>query len=159
VIRSQGARPKPMETGNYWSETEDRPTSRVEPPDQEFADPAEIGRYRVIRRPGQGGFGRVYLARDDELDRSVAIKVPSPSRVARAADAEMYLAEARALAKLDHPSIVPVYDVGRTSGGHCFVVSRFVDGTDLAALIKQGRPSFRESVELTAAVAEALHHA
>jgi serine/threonine protein kinase len=78
-----------MDTGNYWSQTEDRPTSRFEPPDQALVDPAEIGRYRVIRRLGQGGFGRVYLARDDELDRSVAIKVPSPSRVARPSDAEM----------------------------------------------------------------------
>jgi serine/threonine protein kinase len=49
--------------------------------------------------------------------------------------------------------------VGRTSDGHCFVVSRFVDGSDLATIIKRGRPSFRESVELTAVVAQALHHA
>ena len=118
-----------------------------------------IGRYRVIRRLGQGGFGRVYLAHDDELDRAVAIKVPTPSRVARSGDVELYLAEARALAKLDHPNIVPVYDVGRTDDGLCYVVSRFVEGSDLAARLRQGRPSFRESVELTATVAEALHHA
>ena len=148
-----------MANDNYWSETQVRSPSESEPPDRELADPGEIGRYRVVRRLGQGGFGCVYLARDDELDRSVAIKVPSPARVARASDAEIYLAEARALAKLDHPSIVPVYDVGRTSDGQCFVVSRFVEGSDLAAVIKQGRPSFRESVELTAVVADALHHA
>ena len=74
-------------------------------------------------------------------------------------DIELYLNEARALAKLDHPSIVPVYDVGRTNDGFCYVVSRFVDGSDLSAQLKQGRPSIRESVELTAAVALALHHA
>ena len=141
-----------MDNGNYWSETEVRPILGVEPPDREPADPAEIGRYRVVRRLGQGGFGRVYLAHDDELDRSVAIKVPNPSRIARPADVELYLNEARALAKLDHPSIVPVYDVGRTDDGFCYVVSRFVDGSDLAARLKQGRPSFRESVELTAAL-------
>ena len=101
----------------------------------------------------------MYLAHDDELDRPVAIKVPNPSRIARAGDVELYLAEARALAKLDHASIVPVYDVGRTDDGFCYVVSRFVDGSDLAARLKQGRLSFRESVEITATVADALHHA
>ncbi len=148
-----------MDNPNYWSETQDRPSSDGPAPDAEPADPTEIGRYRIVRRLGQGGFGRVYLAHDDQLDRSVAIKVPTPSRVSRAGDIELYLDEARALAKLDHPSIVPVYDVGRTDLGQCYVVSRFVDGSDLAARLKQGRPSFRESVELTAVVAEALHHA
>ena len=80
----------------------------------------------------------------------MAIKVPNPTRVARAGDVEIYLAEARALAKLDHPNIVPVYDVGRTDDGLCYVVSRYVEGSDLAARLRQGRPSFRESVELTA---------
>src|SRR5262249_23026651 len=55
--------------------------------------PRTIGRYRVIRLLGQGGFGTVYLARDDDLDRPVAIKVPNPERVAVTKDAEQYLAE------------------------------------------------------------------
>jgi serine/threonine protein kinase/formylglycine-generating enzyme required for sulfatase activity/tetratricopeptide (TPR) repeat protein len=148
-----------MENGNYWSETENRPSSQAGVQESDRDDPPLIGRYRVIRRLGQGGFGRVYLARDDDLDRSVAIKVPSPGRIAGPGDVEAYLAEARALAKLDHPHVVPVYDVGRTADGHCFVVSRFVDGSDLAERIRQGRPSFRESAELAAVVAEALHHA
>ena len=54
---------------------------------------------------------------------------------------------------------MPVYDVGRTEDGLCFVVSKFIEGSDLAARIEQGRPSFRESAELVATVAEALHHA
>ena len=148
-----------MDKGNYWSETETRRSSANEPPDGALGDPREIGRYRVIRRLGEGGFGRVYLARDDELDRPVAVKVPNPMRVARAGDVEIYLAEARALAKLDHANIVPVYDVGRTDDGLCYVVSRYVDGSDLAERLRQGRPSFMESVELAAVVALALHHA
>src|SRR5437879_4001968 len=85
-------------------------------------DPPKIGRYRIVRRLGQGGFGRVYLAHDDDLDRPVAIKVPSPERIAHAEDVEAFLVEARILAKLDHPHIVPVFDVGRTEDGLCFVV-------------------------------------
>src|SRR5215469_4822084 len=122
-------------------------------------DPAIIGRYRIVRRLGQGGFGCVYLARDDDLDRHVAIKVPSPERVSDPDHVEEYLREARALARLDHPRIVPVHDVGRTAGGLCYVVSKYIEGSDLAERKRQGRLSFRESAELVAVVAEALHHA
>jgi serine/threonine protein kinase/formylglycine-generating enzyme required for sulfatase activity len=148
-----------MENGNYWSETESRQPASGEGPEPPVGDPGEIGRYRVVRRLGQGGFGRVYLAQDDDLDRPVAIKVPNPERVSGPGDVEAYLAEARALAKLDHPNIVPVYDVGRTNGGLCYVVSRYIEGSDLANRVRQGRPTFRESVELAAVVASALHHA
>jgi serine/threonine protein kinase/formylglycine-generating enzyme required for sulfatase activity len=122
-------------------------------------DPPAIGRYRIVKRLDQGGFGRVYLGRDDELDRPVAVKVPNPERVAGPEDVEEYLAEARTLAKLDHPHIIPVYDVGRTDDGLCFVVSKFVEGCDLAERMRHGRPPFRESAGLVATVAEALHHA
>jgi eukaryotic-like serine/threonine-protein kinase len=148
-----------MDDFNYLSETQDPHQSRERPLDTPRGDPSEIGRYRVIRRLGQGGFGRVYLAHDDDLDRPVAIKVPNPERVAGPRDAELYLAEARALAKLEHPNIVPVYDVGRTDDGMCYVVSRYVDGCDLADRLSQGRPSLSETVEMVAIVAGALHHA
>src|SRR4051794_25262753 len=91
-------------------------------------DPPRIGRYRIVRRLGQGGFGRVYLAHDDELDRPVAVKVPNPEHVAQREDIEAFFSEARILAKLDHPHIVPVHDVGRTECGLCFIVSKLVEG-------------------------------
>ncbi len=122
-------------------------------------DPRKIGRYRIIRRLGQGGFGRVYLAHDDDLDRPVAIKVPNPERIARPEDAEAFLVEARILAKLDHPHIVPVHDVGRTEDGLCFVVSKLIEGSDLAVRMERARPSFRDSAELVATIAGALHYA
>jgi formylglycine-generating enzyme required for sulfatase activity len=121
--------------------------------------PAALGRYRVTARLGAGGFGVVYRGYDDELRREVAIKVPHPQRVAAGAAVEAYLAEARVLASLDHPGIVPVYDVGHTPDGLCYVVSKFVPGSDLRARLGQGRPPLAEAVELVARVAEALHHA
>jgi serine/threonine protein kinase len=108
---------------------------------------------------GEGGFGVVYKGYDDDLGRDVAIKVPHRERISRPEDVEAYLSEARVLAELDHPHIVPVYDVGRTDDGLCFVVSKFIEGSDLKAKIKGTRPSFTESAELVATIAEALHYA
>jgi serine/threonine protein kinase len=121
--------------------------------------PRQIGRYRVERLLGKGGFGLVYLAHDDQLQRPVAIKVPHATLVAEGKDAEAYLAEARAVASLDHPNIVPLHDVGSTADCPCFVVSKYIDGTDLATRLRQNRLPLREAVELVATVAEALHHA
>jgi hypothetical protein len=121
--------------------------------------PAQLGRYRITARLGQGGFGVVYKGYDDDLRRDVAIKVPHRERVRQAADAEVYLAEARVVAGLDHPHIVPVHDLGRTEDGLCFVVSKFIAGSNLAERIEQARPSSNEAVHIVAAVAEALHYA
>src|SRR5262249_12171902 len=84
--------------------------------------PHAIGRYRLVQVLGEGGFGRVYLAHDDKLNRPVAIKVPHRKLVARPEDAESYLTEAQNVANLDHPHIVPVYDVGSTEDCPCFIV-------------------------------------
>src|SRR5207253_1523284 len=94
--------------------------------------PRQIGRYRVERPLGQGGFGIVYLAHDELLGRFVAIKVPHRTLMTRPGDAEAYLAEARTVAALDHPNIVPVHDVGRTDDHPCFVVSKYIEGSTLA---------------------------
>ena len=86
-----------------------------------------------------GGFGVVYKGHDAELHRDVAIKVPHRLRVAEPEDGEAYLAEARVLAGLDHPGIVPVYDVGCTEDGCCYLVSKLVAGSDLRARCQQRR--------------------
>ena len=116
-------------------------------------------RYRVERILGKGSFGTVYLARDAQLRRLVAIKVPHPKLVARAEDAEAYLTEARTVANLDHPNIVPVYDVGGTAAWPCFIVSKFIEGCSLAHTIKARRPSYSEAAELVATIADALRYA
>jgi serine/threonine protein kinase len=94
--------------------------------------PERIGRYRVERVLGEGGFGRVYLAHDEQLQRRVAVKVPHLRRAASTQDRESYLAEARTLAALEHPHIVPVYDSGTTDNGLFYVVSKYVEGSDLS---------------------------
>jgi eukaryotic-like serine/threonine-protein kinase len=118
-----------------------------------------IGRYRRVRLLGEGTFGLVWLGFDEELQRQVAIKVPKPERFQEPEDAEEYLAEARKVASLDHPHIVPVYDVGRTSDGSVYVVSKFVEGCTLAEKIERDRPTCEAAATLIATVAEALHHA
>src|SRR5579884_4473602 len=128
------------------------PTGPLPPAaDEEMAaqPPQRIGRHRVERILGQGGFGIVYLAHDEDLERPVAIKVPHRRLVAQPEDAKLYLAEARIVAGLDHPHIVPVYDVGSTEDCPCFVVSKYVEGIDLAARLRQSRPSLHEAAELT----------
>ena len=123
------------------------------------SSPSLIGRYRVEKILGQGGFGLVYLAHDDQLQRLVAIKVPHARLITLPAQAEAYLNEARTVAKLDHPHIVPVFDVGSTGEFPVFVVSKYIDGIDLAHRLKRSRLTVLETSELVATVAEALHHA
>jgi eukaryotic-like serine/threonine-protein kinase len=118
-----------------------------------------VGRYRIEKVLGSGGFATVYLGYDEDLQRRVAIKVPFPQRVADEAEAQRYLTEARILADLDHPNIVAVHDVGRTEEGLCYVVSKFVEGTDLREPIAQRRYSPLAAAELVAGVAEALDYA
>ena len=120
--------------------------------------PTYIGRYRVIRVLGEGGFGRVHLAHDAELDRDVAIKVPLPFQATRFLDVESYLEEARIIARLSHPNIVPVHDVGRTEDGRCYVVSKYMEGGDLSARLRGGRLAFDEAADLIAVLCEALHY-
>src|SRR5262245_11101922 len=124
--------------------------------------PDSLGRlahYEVLQVLGRGGFGTVLKAFDEQLRRWVAIKVPHSRLVPRPRDAEPYLAEARAAASLDHPNIVPVFDVGSSAACPCFIVSKFVEGRTLAWRLEHDRPSPQEAAVLVAALAEALHYA
>lgn len=126
-------------------------------------DPSKVdilaSRYRIIRLLGQGAFGRVFLALDIDLERQVAIKVPLIERFQVSRHADVYLAEARTVASLNHPHIVPVYDMGRTPEGAVFVVSRFIEGTTLDSRLKANSLSMIALVDLLKTVAEALHYA
>ena len=121
--------------------------------------PSLIGRYRVRHLLGEGAFGRVYLAWDGELAREVAVKVSQVPADSGPANLAAFLAEARTLARLDHPGVVPVYDAGRTAGGCCYVVSKWIRGSDLEARIKRAPLDLREAVRIAIAVADALDYA
>ncbi len=92
----------------------------------------QIGRFRVIRQLGQGGYGIVLLAYDTELDRNVALKVPRPEAIMTGELRSRFLREGKAAALLSHPNIVPVFETGRV-GSVCYIVSAYIEGTTLAA--------------------------
>jgi tetratricopeptide (TPR) repeat protein/predicted Ser/Thr protein kinase len=114
--------------------------------------PITVSRFVVVRRLGTGGTGNVYEARDPELNRTVALKL-----LRRAADPERLLAEARALARLRHPNVVVVYDVG-TWRGHVFLAMEHVNGVTLRAWLDRGpRPRpWRQIARALAPAARAL---
>ena len=147
----------PLQNESELPRTEAHSPAADAAPPPEF--PKRIGRYRIEKVLGKGGFGLVYLGHDEQLDRPVAVKVPLAKLISRPEDAEAYLTEARTVANLDHVHIVPVYDVGSTDECPCFVVSKYIEGTDLSKRINENRPSYPESAELVRAVAEALHYA
>lgn len=126
--------------------------------------PEKIGRYFVIKKLGKGAFANVYLARDPEQDRLVAIKVPHPHTLNSPEKIEKFLEEARTAATLDHPHIVREFDFGRMSEGFCYVVMRYIEGTTLEAamLAKQNareKFSYQRIAELCIHIADALDHA
>src|SRR3954465_6772233 len=115
------------------------------------------GRFELISRLGMGAFGAVWKARDKELDRTVAIKIPRRGSLS-AAEQEQFFREARAAAQLRHPNIVTVYEVGR-EGDNVYIVSDFVRGVTLSDWLTSQQLTSREAAELCAKIADALHHA
>lgn len=128
--------------------------------DNTFNLPEKIGRYRVQSSLGSGGFGTVFLAVDEKLDRRVAVKVPHPDLVKNDPNAaRIYLEEARVVATLDHPNIVPVYDIGANEEFACYVVSKYISGQDLRKSLANHKLPLSETIQLVATIAQALHHA
>jgi eukaryotic-like serine/threonine-protein kinase len=121
-------------------------------------DPARIGRFVILRRLGEGGMGVVYSAFDEELDRRVAIKLVRSDRGGEGVQARMQR-EAQAMARLSHPNVVQVHEVGRHDG-QVFVAMELVRGVSLRAWHKKPRP-WREvlAVYLQAGAGLAAAHA
>lgn len=117
-----------------------------------------IGRFRLLSRLGEGNFGAVWKAEDTQLERVVAIKIPHPGRLVARKDMERFLREGRNVARLHHPGIVTVHEVG-THQGIPFLVTEYVTGQSLLQLLADRSLSPRESAELIAQVAESLDYA
>ena len=120
---------------------------------------AQLGKYQVRAEIGHGGMGKVYKAYDPTLERYVALKVLAPHLTWEEEFVERFLREARAAAKLKHPNIVTIYDVGRTGGWYYFTMD-FVEGNTLAQLIRDRGPmSVEDALRILRPLAGALDYA
>lgn len=146
---SQYVELRETERGTGLSSTPESGDPRVELP-------KAIGRYEISCLLGEGGFGRVFKAFDSQLQRNVAIKIPHLYRVTSQLSLDKYLEEARTLAKLDHPAIVGVHDIGATDDGLPYIVSNFIDGTSLAHRLRESPMSVADGIELLMVIGGAL---
>jgi serine/threonine-protein kinase len=117
--------------------------------------PAAFGKYELLRELGRGGMGVVYLARQTDLDRVVALKMILGSHLATPEQVERFLAEARAAARLRHPSVVQVYEAGEANGQPYFTM-QYVEGRGLNDVLARDRPAVETAVRLLIDVARAV---
>jgi serine/threonine protein kinase len=117
-----------------------------------------LGKFQLLSRVGIGAFGAVWRARDTELDRIVALKIPHTGVLSSVAELARFHREARAAAQLRHPGIVTVHEVQMLEGLPT-IVADFIDGVNLRSWLEARRLTFREAATLLAEVAEALDYA
>jgi serine/threonine protein kinase len=127
-------------------------------PAEPIPPPDSFGDYEILAELGRGGMGVVYKARQKSLDRVVAVKMMREARLSSESDRGRFLAEAESVAKLKHPNIVTVYDVGHQAGLP-YIVMEYVEGRNLAQRLADGPLPPREAARLVAEVARAVHHA
>ena len=126
-------------------------------PSTQAAIPQTFAGYKVHEIIGRGGFGLVYRAYDEELEREIALKVPTSAEFTHQ-DKQRFLREAKATARLRHPSIVPVYNAGEIDDIP-FIASAFISGQTLYQTMAEESLSEKEAVRIVLKLAEALHYA
>ena len=118
----------------------------------------ELGDYELLEEIGRGGQGVVFRARQKSLNRTVALKVISLGQWASKAHLKRFRREAEAAASLDHPCIVPIYEVDERDGS-CYFSMKFVEGGQLDEVTRREPMPIRHAVELIAKVARTVHYA
>jgi len=119
-----------------------------------------IGKYEVVRLLGRGGMGAVYQALDPALEREVAIKVMLPDTAGDPERKQRFEREARAVARLSHPAVVTVFDLGYHTDGSPYIVMELLRGEDLLARVRRGPPlSLEEKLSIVTRVLGGLGHA
>src|SRR5688572_29626607 len=117
-----------------------------------------FGDYELVEEIARGGMGVVYKARQVSLNRTVALKMILAGDFSSAATVERFQTEAEAAARLEHPNIVPIYEIGRHEGQHYFSM-RFLEGGTLTESMTRERFTPRRAAELMIVVARAVHYA
>jgi serine/threonine protein kinase/TolB-like protein/Tfp pilus assembly protein PilF len=118
----------------------------------------ELGDYELLEEIGRGGQGVVFRARQKSLNRTVALKVINLGQWASKAHLKRFRLEAEAAARLEHPGIVPIHEVGERDG-QCYFSMKFVEGGQLDEVVKQTLMSIRQAAELIAKVVRTVHYA
>lgn len=156
LIEQLSQRIKALKSTAWMDKPIDDDDDQGDSPSPTIDDPPRtlVGRYRLDQRIAEGGFAQVWRGYDLELLRNVAIKMPKASMVGTV---DSFMAEARRVARLKHPGIVPVHDVGRENDS-CFIVSELVEGGSLGSRLNQPI-DHEQATRWIAEVCEALHYA
>ena len=126
--------------------------------DPENPPSCRFGDYELIEKIGQGGMGVIYKARQQKLNRIVAVKMIRAGKLASPSDIQRFQSEAEAIGRLEHPQIVPIYEVDQVDGIHFFSMA-LVDGEDLAQKLQQGPLPQRQAAHLVYEIALAIQYA
>src|SRR5213595_1543538 len=136
----------------------DQPARTVKRSERAIELLGELGDYELLEEVGRGGQGVVFRARQKSLNRTVALKVIRLGQWASKAHLKRFRLEAEAAARLEHPGIVPIHEVGERDGS-CYFSMKFVEGGQLDEVVRHAPMSSRQAAELVARVARTVHYA